>query len=164
MHTTLLFLTLGLIALIGLTLHVANSKPIKKGGKGGRCRYEFANITTTTEGCVKTFQATAAALAQGIRVKVDSAGKMLVAGASDAAIGVTIEAVAASGYGAVKLFTGPGTFILTAGVAITRGDQVYPAAAGKIAATGTTLLPLVALEAATADGDLIECAVVYKGA
>ncbi len=112
----------------------------------------------------KTFQATAAALALGARVKVDSNGLISVAAANEAAVGVTVEAVAASGYGTVKLFSAPGTFICLAGVAITRGTQVFPAASGKIAATGTTALNLVALEAAGADGDLIECAPVFKGA
>lgn len=112
----------------------------------------------------RTFQATAAAIAAGARVKVNSSGLILVADAADAAIGVTTEYVAASGYGTVKVFSAPGTFLCLAGVAITRGNQVYPAASGKIAATGTTLLNLIALEAAGADGDLIECAVCQKGA
>lgn len=120
--------------------------------------------TTENSSGFKTFQATAAAIGLGIRVKVDSAGLMLAADAADAAVGVTVEAVAASAYGSVKLFSAPGTYLCVAGVAITRGNQIYPAAAGKIAATGTTLLPLVALEAATADGDIIECAPVFKGA
>lgn len=112
----------------------------------------------------KTFQATAAAIAYGARVKVDSNGLISVAAAAEAAVGVTLEAISASGYGSVKLFNASGTFICLAGVAITRGTQVFPAASGKIAATGTTALPLVALEAAGADGDLIECGPVLKGA
>ena len=121
-------------------------------------------MTTENSSGFRTFQATAVALAQGLRVKVDSNGLISVAGAAEAAVGVTTEAIAASGYGTVKLFTAPGTFLCTASVAITRGNQVYPAASGKIAATGTTALPLVALEAATANGDHIECAAIYLGA
>lgn len=112
----------------------------------------------------KTFQATAAAIGLGIRVKVDSNGLISVAGATDAAIGVTTEAVASSGYGNVKLWTAPGTFLVTAGAAIARGAQLYPLASGKVDDTGTTALNLVALEAATADGDIIEAAPCMKGA
>lgn len=112
----------------------------------------------------RTFQATAAAIGQAVRVKVDSNGQISAAAASDAFIGVTTEAVAASGYGTVQLFGSAGTLLMVASVAITRGAQVYPAASGKIAATGTTALNVVALEAAAADGDIIECAIVQKGA
>lgn len=121
-------------------------------------------MTSENSSGFKTFNATAAAIAQGARVKVDSAGQISVAAAAELAIGVTMEVVAASGYGTVKLFSAPGTFQCLASVAITRGAQVYPAASGKIAATGTTALPLVALEAATADGNLIECALMQLGA
>lgn len=123
-------------------------------------------MPTTTENMtgIMTFQATAAALAQAIRVKVDSNGLISVAGATDASIGVTTEAIAASGYGSVKLFNATGTFLVTAGAAITRGAQLYPLAAGKVDDTGTTALPLVALEAATADGDIIAAAPCLKGA
>lgn len=123
-------------------------------------------MPTTTENTsgFKTFQATAAAIGFGVRVKVDSNGLISAAAASEAAIGITTEAVAASGYGTVKLFSAPGTFLCTASVAITRGTQVFPAASGKVAATGTTALNLVALEAAGADGDIIECAQIQKGA
>jgi hypothetical protein len=112
----------------------------------------------------KTFQATAAAIPLGARVQLNSSGLILVAAATDSAIGVAAEAIPASGFGTVQLFTAGGTFLMLAGVAITRGAQVFPAAAGKIAATGTTALSIVALEAAAADGDVIECAVIQKGA
>lgn len=121
-------------------------------------------MTTSNETGLKTFQATAAALAQAVRVQVNSSGLMLVAGATDPAIGVTTEAVAASGYGTVKLFSAPGTFLVTAGAAITRGAVLYPLAAGKVDDTGTTAMGLVALEAATADGDIIEAARYLVGA
>lgn len=112
----------------------------------------------------RTFQATAAAIAVGARVQLNSSGLILVAAATDPAIGVTVEAIPANGFGTVELFTAPGTLIMLAGTAITRGARVFPAAAGKIAATGTTALNIVALEAAGADGDLIECAVIQVGA
>lgn len=117
--------------------------------------------TTTVSSHFRSFIA-AAAIAAAIRVKVDSSGNAAVAGATDAAIGTTEHAVASGDPVTVKLYAP--TLLATASEAITRGNQVYPAASGKIAATGTTALNLVALEAATADGDQIECAVVQKGA
>lgn len=113
---------------------------------------------------LRTFQATATAIALGARVKVDSNGAISVAGAAEAAIGVTTEYIAASGYGTVKLFNAPGTYLCIAGGAVTRGAHLYPAAAGKVDDSGTTRIGLAALEAATADGDLIECAPCLLGA
>lgn len=104
----------------------------------------------------------AAALTEGTRVKCDSSGNAAVAGATDATIG-TAEHAAASGDPVTIRLHGP-TLRVVASTAITRGNQVYPAASGKIAATGTTALNLVALEAATADGDIIEAAICQKGA
>lgn len=121
-------------------------------------------MTTENTSGYKTIQAAAAAIPAYTRVKVDSSGLISAAAAAEAAAGVTMEYVAAGGYGTVKLFSAPGTFLMTAGVAIAAGTQVYPAAAGKIAATGTTALNFQALEAATANGDIIECARVEKGA
>jgi hypothetical protein len=105
----------------------------------------------------RTFQATAAALEAYVRVDVDSSGLISVAGATDRGIGVTTEAIAASGYGTVKLFSAPGTFIVQAAAAVTRGAALYGAADGEIDDTGTYDLNLLALEAATAQGDVIEC-------
>jgi hypothetical protein len=123
-------------------------------------------MPSTTENSTgfKTFQATAAAIAVGARVKADNTGKISVAAAAEAAIGVVTEAVAASGWGTVKLFGAPGTFLMIASGVINAATQVYPAASGKIAGSGTTALNLQALEAAAADGDLIECAPILKGA
>lgn len=114
----------------------------------------------------KTFQATAVAIGVGKRVFVDASAPSLiaVAGAAVAAIGVTTENIAASGYGTVKLFNAPGTFIMCANAAITAGAQIYPTASGNIDDAGTTALPLVALEAATAQGDLIEVGSILLGA
>jgi hypothetical protein len=106
----------------------------------------------------------AAAINAHIRVKIDANGKADIASTTDAAVGVTQHKVASGDPVTVKLFTGPGTFLCTAGGAITRGNQVFPTTAGKVLATGTTALNLVANEAATADGDVIECSMVMKGA
>lgn len=123
----------------------------------------LSNTTTNSSG-YKTFQATAVAIVTGKRVTVDSSGLISVAGAAVGAIGVVTEDVAASGYGTVKLFNAGGTFIMWANAAITRGAQIFPTATGGIDDAGTTALPLVALEAATAQGDLIECGPWLLGA
>lgn len=123
----------------------------------------LGNTTANSSG-YRTFQATGTAIAVGRRVTVDSNGLISVAGAAVGAIGVTVEAIAADGYGTVKLFNAPGTFIMEAHAAITRGAILYPAAAGRVDDAGTTTIPLVALEAATAQGDLIECAPWLLGA
>jgi hypothetical protein len=117
--------------------------------------------TQNTSG-FKTFTATAVAIAAFVRVKVDSDGLISVAGATDPWIGVTQEAVAASGNGTVRLRNDPGTFTVTASAAVTRGNRLYPTAAGKVDdAVGTgNFTGWVAIEAATADGDQIEAAPV----
>jgi hypothetical protein len=125
----------------------------------------MATATQNSSG-YKTFQATAVAIGVGKRVFVDASAPSLiaVAGAAVGAIGVTMENIAASGYGTVKLFNAQGTFLVCANAAITAGAQLYPAASGNVAGTGTTALPLVALEAATAQNDIIEAAPFFLGA
>jgi hypothetical protein len=120
--------------------------------------------TTTNESGFRAFTATAVAIGLGKRVKVDVNGLISVAAAAEGAIGVTTEAIAASGTGTVKLFNAPGTFLMCANAAIARGAQVFPTAGGNIDDAGTTALPLVTLEAATAQNDLIEVAPLYLGA
>ena len=115
-------------------------------------------MTTQNNTGFQTFQATAVALAANVRVLLDSNGLISVAGATDAWIGVTTDAVVASGYGTVKLRNAPGTQLVTASAAITRGARLYPTAAGKVddaAGTGN-FTGLQAITAATADGDVIE--------
>ena len=117
-------------------------------------------MTTENSTGYKTFQATSSAIAPSIRVKVDSSGKIAAADAADPWIGVTIDAISANGYGTVKLRNAPGTKLVTASAAITRGSRLSPADDGKVDdASGTgNFTGLLALEAATADGDIIEAA------
>lgn len=123
----------------------------------------LGNTTANSSG-YRAFQATGTAIILGKRVKVDSNGLISVAAANEGAVGVTVEAIAADGYGTVKLFNAPGTFVIWANAAIARGAQIFPTAAGGIDDSGTTALPLVALEAATAQGDLIEVGPLLLGA
>lgn len=115
------------------------------------------NTTQNSTG-YKTFTATATAIGEAVRVKLDSSGNISAAGATDAWIGTTMEAIAASGSGTVKLRSAPGTFLVTASAAIAAGARLYPTASGKVddaAGTGN-FTGLQAVEAATADGDIIE--------
>jgi hypothetical protein len=108
-------------------------------------------VTTPT----KSFD-TAAAIGQYLRVKHSSAGVIAVAGASEESIGVTTEAKFEAGKPiAILLRTAEGTRKMVASGAISAGAKVFGAAGGKISASGS-VFEGVALEAATADGDVIE--------
>ena len=116
--------------------------------------------TENTSG-YKTFPATAAALAKNIRVKIDSSGEMLKAGVADVWVGTTVGDVAASGSGTVRLRNHPGTHLMTASAAIAAGAELWGTADGEIddADPGSgAKIGFVALEAATTDQDIIECA------
>ena len=101
------------------------------------------------------------ALAQYLRVKL-SAGVLAAAGATDSDIGVLWEATQSpSGIlptnATVRLSSMTGTVPLVASGAITAGVLVYPAASGKVSATPSGAPRWIALEAATANNDIIEC-------
>jgi Uncharacterized conserved protein (DUF2190) len=100
-----------------------------------------------------------AAIAQYARVKMASDGTISTAGLTDKEIGIAQnQAFAAGDQVNVKLRNAPGTHKMIAGAAITRGAPVAGIASGKIddALTATGFLSGTALEAATADGDIIE--------
>jgi len=110
---------------------------------------------------IKTFRATAVAIAAHVRVTIDSAGLISAAGDNDA-IGVTLTPIVASGNGSVKLWSAPGTFMVKALTAFAAAAVLYPAAGGTVddAVVGNPL-GLVAIDAATAAGDIVE-AVPYR--
>ena len=112
-------------------------------------------MASIVEGRTRTFQA-GAAIGQHRRVRLSS-GKLALAGAADAdGLGTAArEAFAADEYISVHLRNSQGTFLMVANGAITAGVEVFAAASGKIAATGTVSLGH-ALTAATADNDLVE--------
>lgn len=91
-----------------------------------------------------------------LRVKYDGSFNLIVATASDYAIG-TLERNVFTAFDSapVLLDSAQGTRRMVAAGPITKGVTVYAAAAGKIDATGTIIVGQ-ALEAATADGDIIE--------
>lgn len=111
-----------------------------------------------TEDGTKTFIADEA-IAQYARVKFDSDGRVTTAGLADQDIGVAMLAAAAAGDAIpVKFRNAPGTVPMIAIEALAVGALVYTEASGKIQDTAASTAYLVgrALEAATADGDIIE--------
>jgi hypothetical protein len=105
----------------------------------------------------KTFTA-GEALARGRRVKLSS-GTVIYADADEMAIGVTMADVASGEVVGVRLLGGQ-THKVTASAAVTACANIYATADGKVddagAGSGSTVIG-VAIEAALADGDIIEC-------
>lgn len=100
----------------------------------------------------RTFRATAA-IAQNLRVKVGSDGRISVAAANETEIGTTERpSFAANDEIAVNLATLEGTTLFVAAGTIAAGAKVYGAAAGKVSATATSAVPIgIALFGAAAD-------------
>ena len=106
-----------------------------------------------------------AAIAIHLRVKGDTA-KLAVAGITDKELGCIEAASFVDGdVRAVRLTSAQGTCKMVASGAISQFAAVHTAASGKISATGAATSYLVgqALEAATADGDVIEVLRVGHG-
>ena len=120
-------------------------------------------MATINDSGYKTFTATAVALAKNVRVLLDSSGTISVAGVSDEWIGTTVEDIAASGTGTVRLRNQAGTHFFTTSAAVTAGAKLYAAASGKVDDGSTILggggpIGFEAVGAAGADGDIIEAA------
>lgn len=102
-----------------------------------------------------------------LRVVVDANGKYALADASTAGVGVTEYAVSAGDHAGMVPLNTQGTVEMTAAGAIAMGADVYAAAGGKVqalpGAPGTYYKVGVAMEAATADGDIIEVLPIEVG-
>ncbi len=112
-------------------------------------------MSVTVNG-IKTFVA-GEALAAFRRVKL-SAGTVVYADQadSDGFIGWTYEATASGGHAGVILKTRGRTIKAVASEALAAGATCYAAADGKVADTESGNAVCVALDAATADGSVIE--------
>jgi hypothetical protein len=108
------------------------------------------------EGPIKAFTA-GAAIAKHLRVTLSS-GKLAAAGITVKEIGTLEEASFADlDVRPVRLRTAPGTVRMVANGAISLGAAVFTAASGKVGPSAATAFVLgTALEAAAADGDVIE--------
>lgn len=115
--------------------------------------------STTHQASGRTFKATATAIAAYALVKLDSNGEISVAGdnATDHVIGVTTEPIGASEHGNVQLLNAGGTIeCLAGGNTIAVDDIVYTDGDGKIGTDATNVKIGYALQASSADGDVIE--------
>jgi len=113
-----------------------------------------------TEGSVVTFTANGA-LAAKVRVKVTGASatdpiQVEVAGAGEQHIGITEYAAATGALVAVRMRTAPGTQEGTAAEAFIVGAVLYGGAAGTIQDTSSGTAIGIALEEATASGDIVQ--------
>ncbi|MCP4571482.1 MAG: DUF2190 family protein [bacterium] len=102
----------------------------------------------------KTFTA-GGAIAKNLRVAFDGTN-IAAAGVGDIEIGTTEAPVLAAGPAAVRLRSAQGTAKMTAAGAIAAGAAVYSAAGGKVNDVASMFRVGIALDAATADGDVIE--------
>lgn len=107
----------------------------------------------------RTFTATAVAIGAFLRVAHDSSGTISLAGATDAWIGTTEAPCAASAQDVTVALRGkPGTMKMIANGVVAVNAPLYAGASGKVSATANAFpTGFIALEAASADGDQIEC-------
>ena len=116
-------------------------------------------MSQNTEGNVKTFTA-GEALAVNRRVKYNSSSAVVYSDAGEDWIGTTIEACDDAAQVAVRLRTAAGTHKMVAAGAFSSNAELYGAADGKVDDTASGTLIARALEAATADGDVVEVVVL----
>ena len=90
------------------------------------------------------------------RVKLSS-GNVVYADAGEEFIGVTSHKALNTEQVTVNLRSASRTYKMVASSAITAGNTIYGAIDGKVSASASGVAQGVALEAATADGDVIEC-------
>ena len=90
------------------------------------------------------------------RVKLSS-GNVVYADAGEEFIGVTARKALSGEFVAINLRSASRTYKMVANGAITAGVTIYGALGGKVSASASGVAQGVALEAATADGDIIEC-------
>lgn len=95
-----------------------------------------------------------AAMGQYLCVKTNGSNKLSLAGASDRGVGVLNDPVLAADDPASYAPYGSEPLYMVASEAISREGSVYAAANGKVASTGTVKRG-IALDAATANGDVI---------
>jgi hypothetical protein len=108
-----------------------------------------------------------AAIGKYKRVTFEADGRVVQAGLTDVGIGVAQNAAFAAGdIIPVKLWNSGGTFKMVASEALARAAVLYTETDGEVQDTAAaTSVPFAqALEAATADGDVIECVLQpYRG-
>lgn len=97
------------------------------------------------------------AISQYARVKLNTSRQVVEADADDKGIGTAVIETASGAHCTVKLWTAPGSHKVVAAGAVSVNDIVYGADEGKVDdVVGTGIAVGRALEAATADGNIIE--------
>jgi hypothetical protein len=96
----------------------------------------------------------AGAVSQFLRVKTP--GAIATAGALEQSFGTMDRTCVAAGPCTVRLKSAEGTRKMVAAAAISAGANVYGAASGKVSSVANPNIEGIALEAATADNDVIE--------
>jgi hypothetical protein len=116
-------------------------------------------MSEITLGRSKTFKAGAVAIPQGTIVKFDTDGTVICStSATEVHIGIAEQATVANGQCSVILRDGMGTAKVVASTTISVGAKITATTAGQAVTTTADHAEVVgvALEAATAQGDLIE--------
>lgn len=113
-------------------------------------------MASSNEFHIKSYVATDAIAAYVLVKKDGVTDNVVVAGAGDAAIGVTMANAAAGTVVPVRLLNGFGTALVKAGAAVAKNAIVRGIASGKIDDAANGCVIGIADEAATADGDIIE--------
>jgi hypothetical protein len=118
-------------------------------------------MTSYVETNTRQFPTGGTAIGQHIRVKL-SAGVLAVAGIADEDIGTIVQDVFTTDVeAAVRLKSANGTRKMVAASAFSAGAVLYAAASGKVDDAITAQRIGIALEAATAGGDIIEVLTDY---
>lgn len=112
-------------------------------------------MSTQQDDTTRTFTA-AEAISAWTRVGITSANAVYVAPLTNVDVGVAQHDAASGDQVSVKLYKP--TFSMMAAGAITAASPVYPAASGKVSGSSTGTALGAAVEAATADRDVIEIA------
>ncbi len=115
-------------------------------------------MTSSIQGATRSYQV-AVALAKFVRVKLDGAGKVVIAVLADNNwIGTTeTKTFAADDLVSVRLRTAEGTKKMVSSEALVAGDEVFTAAAGKVGKTASGAFHVgICQSLSTADGDIVE--------
>jgi hypothetical protein len=118
----------------------------------------MADLSATSNAVALTVNATAATVARGIRLALNSSGTVAAAASTVRGDYVAAQAAAASAtLSAFQIASGGIVPMVNSGATIAVGDTVYSAASGKIGTTSTsTVIIGKAMQASSTDGELLE--------
>ena len=151
------YLLLALVAVVALMLHFFNPRRRRED-----CHNEASTVGTHATGIVSLAAEALPASRYILVAKGTGDSQFIVNIATTRPLGVCLDEPSVIGNKAAVALLGctPGTLKLRANAAVTVGQMLYTAAAGKVSPTYGATLFLVgrALTPAAADGDLVEVA------